>query len=247
MKFKFSIDKSALAAYTNMNSQELITKAVVDANTLEHISIMTGVKYKTEMKYMDTDAVFQAGGCGFNASGTTTLTKKDMEVTSYKVNESLCPEDLNTTGLQLSMAPGFNQEVPFEEAYAEYKAAKISEAIESYIWNGDGGSPETFTGFVDKFDADSDVVDVTFDPSGAHTAAEYVQLIFDMVNAIPAAIKGRKVVMFMGYDYLAITAQKFIQANYYAAQAVSLADGRNNLLIPGTNVEIIGVNGFEWN
>ena len=246
-KFNFSINKTALNDYTNEMSQELITKAVIGAETLNHISVMTGVKYKENMKYMTTDAVFQAGGCGFSANGTTTLADKDMQVLTLKVNEALCPEDLNTTGLQLSMTPGYNEELPFEQQYAEYKAAKISEAIENMIWGTSSGTTTAFQGFRYKLDNDSDVVDVSFNPVATGlTSAQFIDGLFSMVNAVPAAIKNKGLKMFVGSDILQLATQHYIKSGYATIGDVSGNDGVQSLRIIGTNVDMVvapGLNG----
>jgi hypothetical protein len=78
-----------LTTWVNDNSQELLAAAVLAGETVDLISIKTGVKYKERLKYLATDAVFQAGGCGYSTNGTTTLTEKDLTVVDVKINEFL--------------------------------------------------------------------------------------------------------------------------------------------------------------
>lgn len=245
-KFDLSINKSALNDYTNENSQELITKAVIGAETLNYIGIMTGVKYKTNMKYLNTDAVFQAAGCAWNANGTTTLTDKDMQVINVQVMESLCPKDLLTTSFNQFLNAG-DTNLPFEQQLVEYKVAKINEAIENQIWGSTSATTTSIAGFRYLLDNDSDVVDVTFNPvASGLTSAQFIQGLFDMVNAVPAAIKNAELKMFVGSDILQLATQHYIKSGYATIGDVSGKDGVASLRIIGTNVDMVvapGLNG----
>lgn len=141
-----AFDVSALAAYTKENQDSLITASLFAAKTQELIiskgNLMTGIKSAEQINVLDTDAVFQVGGtCGFNASGTTTFSRRALTVGKVKVHEALCPKTLEAKYLQLKMNAGSQPEdVPFEKVYSDLKAGKIAQQNETAIWQGDTGS-----------------------------------------------------------------------------------------------------------
>lgn len=103
---------------------------------------MVGVKSSETINILDTDAVFQAGGtCAWNASGTTAITQRTVTVGKVKVQEALCPKALEAKYTQTLLAVGSNPEsIPFEQIYAEKKAALIASQMETAIWQGDTAS-----------------------------------------------------------------------------------------------------------
>ncbi len=97
---------------------------------------MVGVKSSETINIMDTDAIFQSGGsCGFTASGSTTFTQRTVTVGKIKVNEALCPKDLEAKYLQKALPTGsMYDSVPFEQEFADKKAKTIAAQLETSIW-----------------------------------------------------------------------------------------------------------------
>jgi hypothetical protein len=72
-------------------------------------------------------------------------------VCAYKVNEALCPADLNDYWLGQLLTPGsYNESVPFEQQIAELKTAQISQYIENIMWGASSGTT-CFSGFKELF------------------------------------------------------------------------------------------------
>jgi hypothetical protein len=104
-------DVSALANYTKENEALLVTSSVLGAKTASLIksagNVMVGVKSSEKINIMETDAIFQDGAsCGFNASGSTTFTQRTVTPGKIKVNEALCPKDLEAKYLQKALPTG---------------------------------------------------------------------------------------------------------------------------------------------
>jgi hypothetical protein len=74
----FSI--GTLANYTDEQRFPLIRKAVLSAKTATLLTLQAGVKSASAINILESDAIFQADGCGFNASGTTALTQRVITV-----------------------------------------------------------------------------------------------------------------------------------------------------------------------
>lgn len=93
-----SFSVSALTDYVNQTSEKLIVKMQLESKTAKLVQVMPGVKGPTTLNLLATDAVFQANGCGFNASGTTTLSQRTLTPGDVKINEALCPKTLAKIG-----------------------------------------------------------------------------------------------------------------------------------------------------
>lgn len=137
-----AFDVTGLANYTEQNKQALITSALFGSKTISLLTPMTGIKSSETINIIDTDSVFQAGGtCGWNASGTTAITQRTVTVGKIKVQEALCPKTLEAKYTQTLLQAGSNPEsIPFEQIYAEKKAAYTASQLETAVWQGDTAS-----------------------------------------------------------------------------------------------------------
>ena len=237
--------------WVNENSQTLIEQAVLKPVTVANIAVMSGIKWKSTIKYMDNPIVFQAGGCGLSASGSLTLDDKEVSVTSLAMVEDLCPEDLNKTSLSLSLRPGFNTSVPFEGQVITHKVGKVKEAIEKQIWANFSGSTTAVQGLTYKILHDSDCVSsVTFNTlATGHTASNWVEFAYDMINSVDAAVASEPLTWFVGQDVFNKVSQAFIQATSSSLFSYAGPTGAMEYMIPGTNVRMLvapGLNGLGY-
>jgi len=154
----FSI--GTLANYTDEQRFPLIRKAVLSAKTATLLTLQAGVKSAAAINILESDAVFQADGCGFNASGTTALTQRVITVGAIAVQEAICPKSLEAKYIQTQLAPGsMYDSIPFEQLYSEEKAAQIAKALEVSLWQGDLTSG---TANLNKFDGLLKVLDSAY-------------------------------------------------------------------------------------
>ena len=239
-----------LTQWVNDNSQTLITKAVLEAETVPYITVVPGIKYKERLKYLETDGILQAGGCGWVASGYTTLTEKDLLVTSLRSMEELCPDDLEKYSLQLSMKAGKNQSIPFEQLYAEQKVKQIQKSIEQMIWADHVADSTHFQGFISLM-----TTDITGIVSGSttyfgwsattFTASDYLGQIYKMQNLLPAEIQSMDdLTLFVGHEVFRKIVQALVIANLYHID-LSTNDSLTAFIIPGTNINCVPVNGLN--
>lgn len=224
--------------YVNENSQDLIAKAVLEANTIKDVTLLPNVKYKEQIKYIEADALIQAYACGTpTTSGTTTITDKDVQVWSLMIYEELCPADLEKTSLQLSLKPGANQEIPFEVQYADLKVKNIQKGIEQMIWANSASGSTNCEGWIHMMEADSDVNDRTFVWSGTSwTAANYSDEVYGMINDLPAEIQlFEDLTLFVPPEVSRRMIQQFVKTGNYHIDYVD-RDGNSDWYFPGTNV-----------
>jgi hypothetical protein len=146
-KYDFGFNLSSLSTYTDEVGGELMRKAILEGETAKIIKVQPGVKGSQAINLLDSTLVVQDGACGWSSSGQTTYTQRDITVCQYKVNEALCPQDLNDYWLGQLLTPGsYNETVPFEEQISILKTQQISQYIENQIWGASSAST-CFSGF----------------------------------------------------------------------------------------------------
>lgn len=251
---------SALADYTEQNEALLVTSSVLGAKTASLIksagNVMVGVKSSETINIMDTDAVFQAGGsCGFNASGSTSFTQRTVTVGKIKVNEALCPKDLEAKYLQKALPTGSMYDaIPFEQEFTDKKAKRIAAQLESALWQGDTTSVNVnlnkFDGLVKLIGAASGVVDantstyISGAPLSSITAANVVSIFDGIYKAIPAQIVSEDDVhIFCGMDTFRTYTIALKNANLFHYTVDVKAD--NEFILPGTTIKVVAVQGLN--
>lgn len=174
-----TIVKTSLPDYVATNTDELLVKSMLGAKTLNYVDIMTNVKYKSALNYLDSTVSFADGSeCGFEAQGTDTLSQRTIEVKPIKVNKEWCDRDLLTTyaNHQNLIAAG-RETLPFEEKFVGANLDAIKAELEKVIWNGD--DELGLAGYIDLASTETGVVKVT---------ATADELIDSAYNAIPYAV-----------------------------------------------------------
>jgi hypothetical protein len=254
----FNVD--ALAAYTEQNEALLVTDSVLGAKTAALIksagNVMVGVKSAETINIMDTDAIFQAGGsCGFNASGSTTFTQRTVTVGKIKVNESLCPKDLESKYLQKALPTGsMYDSIPFEQEFSNKKAKTIAEQLEVSLWQGDTTSVNVnlnkFDGLVKLIGAASGVVaanDSTYisgAPLSSITAANVISIFDGVYQAIPAkVVAADDMTIFCGQDLFRTYTIALKNSGSFFYQIDVKAD--SEFVLPGTMIKVVALAGLN--
>jgi len=254
----FNVD--ALAAYTEQNEALLVTSSVLGAKTASLIksagNVMVGVKSAETINIMDTDAFFQSGGsCGFNASGTTTFTQRTVTVGKIKVNEALCPKDLESKYLQKALPTGsMYDSIPFEQEFTDKKAKRIASQLETALWQGDSasanGNLNKFDGIIKLVGAAAGVVDsnvsdyISGAPLSSITAANVVSIFDGVYKAIPAKVVAEDdMTIFCGMDLFRTYTIALKNANMFHYQFDGKAD--SEFYLPGTPVKVVAVQGLN--
>ena len=251
---------SALADYTEQNAALLVTSSVLGAKTASLIksagNVMVGVKSSETINIMDTDAIFQSGGsCGFTASGSTTFTQRTVTVGKIKVNEALCPKDLEAKYLQKALPTGsMYDSIPFEQEFADKKAKTIAAQLETAIWQGDTDSVNVnlnkFDGLVKLVGAASGVVAanastyISGAPLSSITAANVISIFDGVYAAIPAkVVAAEDMTIFCGQDLFRTYTIALKNANSFHYSVDAKADGE--FVLPGTMIKVVAVAGLN--
>jgi hypothetical protein len=238
-----------------------LTSAVFGAKTQEMIKdggiVIPQAKSVVAIPLMDTDAVFQTDSCSFDPSGTTSFTQRTITVGKIKVEEKICPKDLEAYFTQEALKAGSNYEdfgnADFQAAFLAKKNARIAAQLETALWQGDTTSG---TANLNKFDGLSKLI-VAGSPVDANvsgytgvatittiTQSNVVAATEGIYKAIPAAVMAKgDVKIFVGNDWyrLLIMAYRALNLFSYNPQDSQAA----SFILPATNIEIVSVNGLN--
>jgi len=253
-------DVSALANYTKENEALLVTSSVLGAKTASLIksagNVMVGVKSSEKINIMETDAIFQDGAsCGFNASGSTTFTQRTVTPGKIKVNEALCPKDLEAKYLQKALPTGsMYDSIPFEQEYSEKKAKTIAAQLETSLWQGDTTSVNVnlnkFDGLVKLIGAASGVVAanastyISGAPLSSITDANVISIFDGVYKAIPAkVVAADDMTIFCGQDLFRTYTIALKNSASFNYQIDVKAD--SEFVLPGTTIKVVAVAGLN--
>ena len=232
-----AFDLTALTAYTDENSLDLIAKAVLNTDLMGEIDLRSGLSAGTvAINLMDGDLNVADLACGWNPSGDVNFSQVDITIRDKQVKMDLCPEDLRQYWLSQRMSAGANQEsVPFEEVIANYYVERISKYNEAYLIDGDG----TGTGIKDQVTAAAGATV----PAGAAawTLANAVDQALDLFDGINEASKDRDdLIMICSPANFNTLRRALVAQNYYHYDQ---GDGRS-FELPGANITVVKTSGL---
>lgn len=247
-----SLNVAGLSTYTDELKMELIRKSVLEGRTTQLITVQPDIKSAASINIIDSDLEMAAGSCGWNEAGSTILTQRDLSVCPLKVNEAICLDTLEQYYTQKMMNPGsYNEEIPFEQIFAEEKAAKINSIMDDIIWKGNTstgvGNLALCDGFLKVIDDEAgNVVTGNTSSATAITESNIIDLVDDMVAAIPTdIINADDLHLFVGYEVYRLYAKALRNANLFHYTGAENQGEDFSQMIPGTNCRIIAVKGLN--
>lgn len=252
-----ALNFSGLSAYTKQLVQPLLTSAVFEAKTQQMIKdggiIIPGVKSSAAIPTMDTDAFFQTDSCGFDPSGTTTISNRTVTVGKIKLEERICPKDFEAYFTQEALKAGSTYEdfgnADFQAVYLAKKNARIAAQLETKLWTGSISGGDKFDGLSTLIDAGSPVDANVSGYTGVATistitSSNVIAATEGIYKAIPVAVLSKgDCKIFVGDDWyrlliLAYRADKMFAFNVQDSNAKSF-------ILPATNIEVVAVNGLN--
>jgi len=244
-----SFSVNTLTAYVDQTG-DLIKKAILKGETASIVKVQGGIKNSATINQIGSTLYAQLGACGWNASGTTNLTQRTISVCDLKVNETLCLDTLENYYTSTMMNPGsYNENIPFEQIFAEEKAEQINALIDDIFWRGDTATGSGnlslcngVTQLLEKTSASASTVQAT--SVTAFTASNAIAAVDAVIAAIPEAImNSTNLVLFMNYSNFRIYATALRNANLFHYDG---SQGANfSLVVPGTNVTVKAVRGLS--
>lgn len=228
------IDKN----YMDENREKLIAKMVLDGITMQNIKVIPDIKNSIALNLVDNTITVQDGACGWNAAGSLALSQKKLSVSDKKVNDALCPRDLEK--LYLGQFMRSNKEIPFTELISESYINKINRYNETVLWDGDG---DDIDGFVKLIGESASVVSAAVAVAAAST---YIGKINALIAAAPAELlEAADQKIFCSYGFFNSYANELRAANVYMLANTDYKNGNYEMLIPGTNIRLIAIVGLN--
>lgn len=233
---------TSLPAYVEQNVNELLSKSVLGARTLDYIGVQTGIKTSATINLLNTDVEFGDGStCGFDAKGSQEITQRVITTGLIKVNMNYCEKNLLGKYTEKLVRIGATQEeLPFEQYFVDEVLKSIKAEMDKAIWQGDTASQNTnlnkFDGFLKIMSADTNVIKVT-QTTGA-TAYDKIKKVY---MAIPESVIDGAVI-FVGADTYRSYVADLVSANLYHYDP---AQGEDGYMVPGTNVKVVKINGLN--
>ena len=126
-----------------------ISAALKQATSLDYLTIMENVKYKSNIQRMAGSTVVRDATCDFTDHGTLALTEKVLEPKNLQINIDLCKKTLLTSweALEMRAGAGAMPPVSFEDYVISYMGEIIAQATENSIWGGTAATNGEFEGF----------------------------------------------------------------------------------------------------
>lgn len=243
-----AINVNSLSTYVDEQRLPLIRKAVLGARTAYHFNLMTGVKGATALNLLSTEVQFGNGAeCGWHEAGSSTLSQRVLTPGAIAVNMSFCDKTLLKTwaNYEVKVAAG-QKKLPFEEDFLAGVGESINAKLEKALWQGDTESEDAN---LNKFDgiikiAEAATLGGTVTYASGDTVSATVAKIY---AAIPAeAFNKGEVLLYMGADKYRTYIQELIaNGNLVITNAVQDVAMPDSVLIPGTDVRVIYVNGLN--
>ena len=221
-----------LKVYVDENKLDLIRKSVLGAKTTDYLNLQTGVIGKTKINLLDTTVQFGDGSaCGWNEAGTSTITQREINPASIKVNMSFCDKAMQKYFMnhQIAVAAG-RSTLPFEEQFIAGVVEGVGKKLEDAIWNGITINEVQYDGFVQI---------VTKQATAGSTVYDSVRNLY---NGIPSASL-MDTVIFIGIDGFRSLAGELTAKNLYHYDPK--VDEAFEMILPGTTTKVIGVPGLD--
>lgn len=256
-----SLSFSNIAAYTKQEIAPLLTEAVFSAKTQGLVKsggiLLPKTKSSVKVPKLATNANFQTDSCGWDPSGLTTLSQAEVVVGKVKIEETICPKDFEAYFSQEALKAGSTYEdfgwSEFQAKFTEQKNKMIAKQLEVAMWQGDTQSATPnlaiFDGLIKLIDAGSPVNAnvsgyVSGGPIAQITSANVVSALNAVYKAIPVEIIDMAdLKVFVGNDTYRLAVLAYQALNLYNYKVDG--DANQTFVIPGTNVELVAVNGLN--
>ena len=127
-----------------------ISAALKEAKSLDYLTLMENVKYKSNIQRMAGTTVVRDATCDFTDHGTLALTEKVLTPKNLQINLDLCKKTLLTSweALEMRAGAGAMPPVSFEDYVISYMGEIIAQATENSVWSGAAANNGEFEGFL---------------------------------------------------------------------------------------------------
>ena len=174
-----------------------ISAALNQANSLDYLTLIENVKFKSNIQKMAGSGLVQDSSCNFDGAGTLALTENVLTPKLLQINLDLCKSTLLDSWEAMQMRAGAGAPPPasFDDYVISYMGEIIANGVEESVWSGAAATGGQFEGFLTAttgaFAVDGTVNTST--ASAAYTAANIIAnlqtLTADMATDISAVLR----------------------------------------------------------
>ena len=182
-----------------------ISAALNQANSLEYLTMMENIKFKSNIQRMAGSSLVADATCNFDGAGTLALTENVLEPKNLQINLDLCKATLLDSWEALQMRAGAGAPPPasFDDYVISYMGEIIANGVEGSVWSGAAATAGQFEGFLTAttgaFAVDGTVNTST--ASAAYTASNIITnlqtLTADMATNISAVLRKEDLHIYM--------------------------------------------------
>ena len=236
----FGFDITALPAYTDQQSLDLISKVVLKTDLLDYVDLRSGFTSGTvSINLVDADLPVSALSCGWTSDGEVTYTQVPVTIESLQSKTEMCVEDLRSVYQSAFMNAGTgNDFIPFESVISESYTDKLRKYNEGFLINGFG----TTLGLKGQITSAKGANLQAGTPAAWDATNAYEQAL-DLYDAIAESVKDRDdLIMVVSPDAYRALVRSLVAQNLYAFQGA--VEGNEVMILPGTNVTVIKSSGL---
>jgi hypothetical protein len=235
----FGFDVSALPAYTDQLSLDLISKVVLKTDLLDYVDLRSGFSSGTvAINLVDADLPVSALSCGWTSDGQVTYSQVNVTIESLQSKTEMCIEDLRAKYTSAFMNAGTgNDFLPFEQVISESYTDKLRKYNEGFLINGFG----TTLGLKGQITSANGANLQAGTPAAWDATNAYEQAL-DLYDAIDESVKDRDdLIMVVSPDAYRALVRALVAQNLYHFNSV---EGNDIMILPGTNVTVVKSSGL---
>jgi len=235
----FGFDVSALPAYTDQLSLDLISKVVLKTDLLDYVDLRSGFTSGTvAINLVDADLPVSALSCGWTSDGQVTYSQVNVTIESLQSKTEMCIEDLRAKYTSAFMNAGTgNDFLPFEQVISESYTDKLRKYNEGFLINGFGAT----LGLKGQITSANGANLQAGTPAAWDATNAYEQAL-DLYDAIDESVKDRDdLIMVVSPDAYRALVRALVAQNLYHFNSV---EGNDIMILPGTNVTVVKSSGL---
>ena len=188
---------STTSNYAGKAAGFYISAALRQANSMEYLTMIENIKYKSNIQKMSATDMIADASCGFQElTSSLALTEAVLTPKNLQINTDLCKKELldSWEAAQLRAWAGAPPPASFDDYVISYLGEVIANGTETSIWTGRDSQAGEFTGFVHggagHLATDATVVDVANDggAGNAYTDSNILTNLQACTAAIPTAV-----------------------------------------------------------
>jgi hypothetical protein len=254
-RFEFSYDLSDLQTWSLENANDMFIKSILGEVLPRYSTIRANIRGTEQIGVMTNEIHFQDGDlCGFNPSGSTTISQVTIETCSKRLNQSLCPYTLYDYYLtQRLSSSNFQEEVPFAELLTQDISNRAANQIEKQLWRNTKATGATeynsacFDGVKALVTSGNGATVIAYTAATSTNALQVFSQLY--VNLPTSVVHLNDITIFCSYaDYRALVQDMVNKSfiNLFDFNSKRAAEGDVwTLMLPATNVRVVPTEGLD--